>query len=80
VDPTVYQSLIGILMYVATATRPDILFAVGVLSDSRFCSKHTTAHLTAAKCALHYLKGAPDLALKFVKKVDGTLTGYSDAD
>ena len=77
VDPTAYQSIVGSLMYAATATRPDISFAVGVLS--KFCSKPTASHFTAAK-RVRYLKGTPDLALKFVKSVDGTLTGYSDAD
>lgn len=78
VDPIAYQSIVGSLMYAATATRPDIPFAVGVLS--RFCSKPTTAHFTAAKRVLRYLKGTSGLALKFDKTVDGTLIGYSDAD
>ena len=78
VDPTAYQSIVGSLMHAATATRPDISFAVGVLS--KFCSKPTTAHFTAAKRVLRYLKGTPDLALKYHKSVDGALTGYSDAD
>ena len=78
VDPTAYQSIVGNLMYAATATRPDISFAVGVLS--RFCSKPTMAHLTAAKRVLRYLKSTPGLALKFDKRVDGALIGYSDAD
>ena len=29
VDPTAYQSIVGSLMHAATATRPDISFAVG---------------------------------------------------
>ena len=53
-------------------------FAPGVLS--KFCSKPTTAHFTAAKRVLRYLKGTPDLALKYHKSLDGALTGYSDAD
>ncbi len=69
VDTTTYQSIVGSLMYAATATRPDISFAVGVLS--RFCSKPTTAHLTAAKRVLHYLKGSPDLALQYAKTASG---------
>ena len=60
-------------MHAATGTRPDISFAVGVLS--KFCSKPTTAHFTAAKRVLRYLKGTPDLALKYHKSVDGALTG-----
>jgi hypothetical protein len=31
-DPTIYQSRIGSLMYAMTASRPDIAYAIGVLS------------------------------------------------
>lgn len=65
-------------MYAATATRPDISFAVGVLS--KFNSKPNEAHLTAAKRVIRYLKGTVNVALKYCKTVDGTLIGYSDAD
>ena len=47
VDPTTYQSIIGGLMYAATATRPDISYSVGMLS--KFNSSPNEAHLTAAK-------------------------------
>ena len=74
-DPVTYQSIVGRLMYAATATRPDISFAVGVLS--KFNSKPNEAHLTAV---IRYLKGTVDVALKYCKTVNGTLIGYSDAD
>ncbi len=51
---------------------------MGVLS--KFCSKPTTAHFTAAKRVLRYLKGTSNLALKYQKSKDGVLIGYSDAD
>jgi len=41
-----YQSLIGSLMYLATCTRPDIAFAIGVLA--KFYSKPNQSHWTAA--------------------------------
>jgi hypothetical protein len=31
-DPTIYQSVIGSLLYAITVTRPDITYAIGVLS------------------------------------------------
>jgi hypothetical protein len=31
-DPTLYQSIIGSLMYAMTSTRPDMAYAIGVLS------------------------------------------------
>ena len=49
VDPATNQSIVGGLMYAATATCPDISFAVGVLS--KFCSKPNMMHLTAVKHA-----------------------------
>ena len=78
VDAAIYQSIVGGLMYASTATRPDISFAVGVLS--KFCSKPNMTHLTAAKRVLRYLKGTSDLALKYVRTERSTLLGYSDAD
>ena len=45
VDKTLYQSMVGALLYVSMATRPDISHAVGVLSS--FCSRPTETHLTA---------------------------------
>ena len=78
VDPNKYQSMVGSLLYAATATRPDIAHAVGVVS--KFNSKPTEAHLTAVKRILRYLKGTVSLALKYGKTNDGQLIGYSDAD
>ena len=46
-DPVLYQSIIGSLLYAAIATRPDIAYAVGVVS--KFSSRPTEAHLKAAK-------------------------------
>ncbi|CAB4001063.1 Hypothetical predicted protein [Paramuricea clavata] len=64
VDPTQYQSIIGSLLYLAVATRPDIAYAVGVLS--KFCAKPSEAHLTAAKRVLRYLKGTENLGLELI--------------
>ena len=55
VDPQLYQSLIGSLMYLSVTTMPDITYAVGNLA--RFSSKPTKEHWTALKCVLRYLKG-----------------------
>ena len=45
VDPILYQSVVGSLLYVAIATRPDISHAVGTVS--KYNSAPTEAHLTA---------------------------------
>ena len=47
VDPKDYQIIVGSLMYIALATRPDISYEVSALS--RYNSRPFTSHLTAAK-------------------------------
>ena len=78
VDPVVYQSMIGSLLYAAVGTRPDISHAVGVVS--KFSSKSSEAHLTAVKRIYRYLKGSLDVTLKYKKSGDAQLIGYTDAD
>ena len=50
IDQQLYQSLVGSLMYLATCTRPDIAYAVGVLA--RFSSKPNQSHWISAKRVL----------------------------
>ena len=78
VDSVMYQSMVGSLLYVAVATRPDISQAVGTVS--KFNSSPSEAHLTAVKRILRYLKGTLDVTLKFKKTDDDQLVGFSDAD
>lgn len=76
-----YQSLIGTLMYLAVATRPDISFAVSYLSQFNNC--YDSTHFMAAKRVLRYLKGTIDEGLIYTKKeVDRSelLKGAADAD
>ena len=49
-----YQSMVGSIMFAALGTRPDVAFAVGVLS--RYKSRPLTMHFTAAKRVIRYLK------------------------
>ena len=77
VDPLLYQSMVGSLLHVARATRPDIAHAVGIVS--KFNAEPTVAHLTAVKRIFRYLKGTLDLALHY-EATDKRLLGYSDAD
>eukprot|EP00253_Pinus_taeda_P035902 PITA_35902 len=53
-DATKYRQLVGSLNYLTT-TRPDISFAVGILS--RFMQKPCEGHWSTAKKVLRYLKG-----------------------
>ena len=54
VDAAQYQSMVGSLLHVARATRPDIAHAVGIVS--KFNAASTQAHLTAVKRIFRYLK------------------------
>jgi hypothetical protein len=62
-DKDLYMYLIGSLMYIALATRPDIAFAVTALS--RYNEIPLQMHLTAAKRVLRYLNSTMKLELHF---------------
>ena len=72
-----YQSAIGSLMYAMLGTRPDIAFAVSVVS--RYGSNPTDAHWSAVKRIFRYLKATVNLELTFRGSIF-PLEGYSDAD
>jgi hypothetical protein len=71
-----YQSAIGSLMYIAMGTRPDIAFAVGVLS--RFLTKPQDCHWIAAKRVMRYLRGTSTYGIVY-RRGGGNLLGYVDA-
>jgi hypothetical protein len=72
-----YQKLIGSLMYAMLGSRPDIAFAVSMVS--RFAANPTPEHMKAAKRILRYLRGTLDYQLTYRGDLTA-LTGYSDAD
>ena len=75
-----YRELVGKLLYLAIATRPDIAYAVGVLC--RFVENPGPAHWDAGKRVLRYLKGTTNMCLVYSgssSPVDRFAT-YSDAD
>ena len=74
-----YRELVGKLLYLAIATRPDISFAVGVLC--RFVENPGQDHWEAGKRILRYLKGTIDMSLVYSRSTSPDLfTTYSDAD
>ena len=77
---TPYRQLIGALMYLAVATRPDIAYAVGVLA--RFSSNPGPAHWKAAKHLCRYLQGTKDHKLTYAPDPSSSelFTTYCDAD
>lgn len=77
VDEKEYRSLVGCLLYL-TATRPDILYAVSLLSRFMHCCNIT--HFKAAKRVLRYVKGTLGYGVKFESAEELKLVGYSDSD
>jgi len=78
IDPKLYQAIIGSLMYIALATRPDISYAVAALS--RYNSRPFARHLTAAQRVLRYLKVTKDYRLRYNAAGPNTLIGYTDSE
>lgn len=72
-----YRSAVGSLIYLVTATRPDIAAAVGAVS--KYLENPGQEHWTAVKRIFRYLKGTMDLGLVF-KSENTLLSGYSDAN
>ena len=77
VDLTQYRSMIGSLLYL-TASRPDILFAVGMCARYQVCAKES--HLIAVKRILRYLKGTIRVGLWYPRTESFDLIGYTDSD
>lgn len=76
-DASVYRSLVGRLIYL-THSRPDICYAVGVLS--RYMHRPTRHHFGATKRVLHYLAGTKEYGIWFSKTKDFRLKGFTDSD
>ncbi|WVZ15253.1 hypothetical protein V8G54_012819 [Vigna mungo] len=77
VDEKLFRSLIGCLMYL-TATRPDIMHSVSLLSRYMHCASEI--HFQAAKRILRYVKGTIDYGIWFKKVESLSFHGYSDSD
>ncbi|KAF7376711.1 Transcription factor [Mycena sanguinolenta] len=77
IDMKPYAKLIGSLMYAAIGTRPDVAFAVSLLS--RFIVNPKLMHWNAAKHVLRYLISTKNHGLAFGLD-DSGLLAYTDAD
>ncbi|KAM0065667.1 putative RNA-directed DNA polymerase [Helianthus debilis subsp. tardiflorus] len=76
-DATMYRKIVGSLIYL-TITRPDISYAVGVLS--RFMQRPKKPHLDAARRVLRYVKHTPSYGVLFKRESKVKLSGFCDAD
>ena len=76
-DPGRYRRLVGKLNYL-TITRPDISFAVSVVSQ--FMQNPRISHWDAVLRIVRYLKGAPGRGLLYKPRGKLEVVGYTDAD
>jgi hypothetical protein len=76
--PTIYQLIIGNLMYAMYATRPDIAYAIRVLS--RYNDDPSNEHMIALKHRFQYLNGTKDWRLDFGGQENHALRSYVDSD
>lgn len=74
-----YREAVGCLMFTAVVSRPDIMYAVGIVS--RFLAEHSSLHWNGVKRILRYLNNTHDYGIHY-KSADNQslLVGYSDAD
>lgn len=77
VNPTLYKSMICSLMYL-TATRPDIMYAVSLVS--RFMETPKETHSQATKMILRYVNGIKQYGVLYTAGSDFRLVGYNDSD
>ena len=73
-----YASLMGSLLYISNASRPDITFAVNLLA--RYMQAPTVVHWQTAKGILRYLAGTKKLALMYSEQLNAGVYGYTDSD
>jgi len=71
-----YRELLGLLMFIANGTRPDISYHVNILAQ--VANNPGRIHWEAAKRVVRYLKGTRDYKLTWGHS-GGGLVGYSDA-
>jgi hypothetical protein len=76
-DQLRYSQITGSLMYLASATRPDIMFAVCKLS--RFVFNPGDEHWRAVERIMRYLKGTVNYGLHYTGQ-PSVLEGYCDAN
>ncbi|XP_070158030.1 uncharacterized protein [Polyergus mexicanus] len=72
-----YRELIGSLIYLANATRPDLAFAASALS--RFCTDPEEAHWKLAKRVLRYLQHTAGYGITYTKDCK-EMRAYVDSD
>ncbi|GKG16379.1 hypothetical protein Tco_0358702 [Tanacetum coccineum] len=65
VDPSQYRGMIGTLLYLTIASRPDLQFAICMCA--RYQDRPTKKHLHAIKRIFRYLRGTVNQELWYLK-------------
>lgn len=80
-DPAIvaeYRSLVGALLFASLTVRPDISYAVGMLS--RALNTPNATLLEEARRVLYYLALTKDLGPRYTRNASATLVGMADSD
>ncbi|KAK1615577.1 hypothetical protein QYE76_021094, partial [Lolium multiflorum] len=77
VDPKLYRSMIGSLLYLCAA-RPDIMLSVGMCA--RFQANPKESHIMAVKRIFRYLVDTPNFGLWYPRDTNFSLVGFTDSD
>jgi hypothetical protein len=73
-----YRSVVGMLLYLTTNTRPDIAFAVS--QAARFSHNPKASHASAVKTIIRYLAGSKGKGIIYKRPKKFTLDCFVDAD
>lgn len=74
-----YQAAVGSIMWPMIQTRPDLAYAVSILS--RYCANPGSLHLKALDRVFRYIRGTKSLGLHYSCSHSGEdLVGWTDAD
>jgi len=78
-DPSLYAKAVGMLLYVANTTRPDLALAVSTLA--RCMTNPPARHFRQLKAVGRYLQATRDAGIVYGRTTAGPLlVGYTDAD
>jgi hypothetical protein len=77
-DSWSYRSIVGMLLYLSTNTRPDIAYAVSQVA--RFSHYPKKSHATAIKTIVRYLAGTKDKGMIYSRPKELALECFVDAD
>jgi len=72
-----YREAVGSLLFLSIVSRPDIAYAVSVVS--RYLDNYDNSHWTAVKRIFRYLKGTDNFGIVYSNQPNA-LIGYSDSD